>query len=473
MATSRQPNTQAAYPLDARVLALSSLAAFLGWIVASAVGGNEVARVACLTIAPWITAFVASPNLSRVVRVRRVILVLLFSEIAKLYRRGRGTRHSATRRPGTEAAGHGDAGGVCVQSSLSTTNNLASPASAHMAYGWLRHVTLTAAISVAPAAAVLTAHEVTGRNAASAAGPTIRVPDGGVVAHAGSHNAIPVTYQVTAADNAGNQLLAECHPRSGMRFALGKTPVNCSATDADGKRAEAHFAVIVVRGGHLQQPDHETPSQQSPSTTPARQPDHDTPAQHPTHTIPARPPTRTTPAQPPTHMTPAQPPTQTTPAQPPTDTTPVSAPNGPASDDPLSPIDLTGNWHLDYIVRNNSDVYTINLRKFDDLKCANLLHQSPCYGGRWYNLSAKNCEAPDFVAIATESKTGRTFSGAERDSQQNGPQEWAGKGNISARTIFTGNVRQVRPDDILTASFTLTRCDDQTPKDYCLVPPEC
>lgn len=460
MATTRQPSAQAGYPLDARVLALSSLAAFLGWIVASAVGGGEVAKVACLTIAPWITAFVASPNLGRGVRVRRVALVLLFSGIAKLYRRVRGARHSAARCPGPEAAGQGDVAGVPAQSSLSATNP-GSPASAHIAYGWLRHVTLTAAISVAPAAAVLTTHEVTRRDTASAAGPTIRVPNGGVVAHAGSHIAIPVTYQVTAADNAGNPLRPQCRPRSGMRFALGETPVTCSATDAGGKRAEAHFAVTVLRGGHPQRPNHKTPSQQPPGTTPVRQPTHKTPTQQPTHKTPTQPPNNTTPTQFPTDKAPAQ--------QPP-NTTPVPAPNAPASDESSSPINLTGNWHLDY---NVDDKYTISLRKFDDSKCAIWLQKSPCYGGRWYSLRAANCEAADFVATATESKTGRAFSGTEFDYPQNGPQDWTGTGDNSSRMSFTGNVRQDRPNDILTAAFTLTRCDDQTPKDYCLVPPGC
>jgi hypothetical protein len=257
LAATKQPSADAAYGLDSRVLALSSLASVLGWIVAAAFGGSEVAKVVCLTIAPWITAFVASSNLSGAVRVRRVALVLLFAGVVK---KVRGARRSAPRLPETELAGRGDAAGAPAQPNLGPTSNAVSPTTAHFTHAWLRHVTLTAAISMAPAAAaVVTTHEVSSHNSASAAGPTIHVPPG-VLARAGSHTTTHVTYHVTAADHAAKPLLPECRPPSGAPFALGNTSVTCSATDASGRRAEAHFTVTVLRGGHPQPPTNKRPT---------------------------------------------------------------------------------------------------------------------------------------------------------------------------------------------------------------------
>jgi hypothetical protein len=56
-----------------------------------------------------------------------------------------------------------------------------------------------------------------------------------------------VTFDVTATAGDGGDLPAWCQPRSGSRFPLGKTFVQCEATDARGSTATAEFTVTVKR----------------------------------------------------------------------------------------------------------------------------------------------------------------------------------------------------------------------------------
>jgi hypothetical protein len=59
--------------------------------------------------------------------------------------------------------------------------------------------------------------------------------------------AVRVRYAVTAVDIADGPRPVACLPPSGARFAIGRTPVTCTATDSSGNTATAHFAVTVKR----------------------------------------------------------------------------------------------------------------------------------------------------------------------------------------------------------------------------------
>jgi hypothetical protein len=54
-----------------------------------------------------------------------------------------------------------------------------------------------------------------------------------------------VTFEVTATAGDGGDLPVSCLPKSGSRFPLGKTIVQCGATDAGGSTATAEFPVTV------------------------------------------------------------------------------------------------------------------------------------------------------------------------------------------------------------------------------------
>jgi large repetitive protein len=67
-----------------------------------------------------------------------------------------------------------------------------------------------------------------------------------VSAEATGPSGATVTYQVTAVDARGNALTPNCSPASGALFALGSTPVTCSATDSLNVSASGSFTVAVV-----------------------------------------------------------------------------------------------------------------------------------------------------------------------------------------------------------------------------------
>lgn len=58
---------------------------------------------------------------------------------------------------------------------------------------------------------------------------------------------IRVTYNVTALDDVDRAVPTSCFPRSGSLFALGRTPVSCSASDTSGNISRATFTVTVTR----------------------------------------------------------------------------------------------------------------------------------------------------------------------------------------------------------------------------------
>jgi HYR domain len=58
---------------------------------------------------------------------------------------------------------------------------------------------------------------------------------------------IRVSFKVTAQDEVDGALPVACKPRSGSRFRLGKTRVQCSATDSSGNAARVRFMIRVKR----------------------------------------------------------------------------------------------------------------------------------------------------------------------------------------------------------------------------------
>jgi HYR domain len=54
-----------------------------------------------------------------------------------------------------------------------------------------------------------------------------------------------VRYNVSARDEVDGAVRASCRPKSGSRFRIGRTVVNCSATDGSGNMATARFRITV------------------------------------------------------------------------------------------------------------------------------------------------------------------------------------------------------------------------------------
>jgi hypothetical protein len=243
---------------DVRVLALASLAAVLGWTVGHAFGGGLVATVVCASVMPWITAFLTHPGPHRV---RRVAAVLVFSGLVAMCRKGVDAARAAVRRTAGKPPDHRvAAGGSPAHPGMVANLQSVSAPARRLTHAWLGHVTLTAAVSLVPAAALITAREVIRDPAAAAAGPTLRVPEEDVVAYAGHRSRTRVTYHVTAVDDRDNPLSPACRPRSGALFRLGRTAVTCSAIDASGRRAKESFLVTVLGGGTQRPSDHDKPA---------------------------------------------------------------------------------------------------------------------------------------------------------------------------------------------------------------------
>jgi hypothetical protein len=55
------------------------------------------------------------------------------------------------------------------------------------------------------------------------------------------------TFKVTATDDVDGAVPVSCRPASGSRFEIGKTRVNCSASDSSANTAKAAFAITVRR----------------------------------------------------------------------------------------------------------------------------------------------------------------------------------------------------------------------------------
>jgi hypothetical protein len=74
--------------------------------------------------------------------------------------------------------------------------------------------------------------------------PTLKLPPD-ITAESKNADGAEVSYTVTATDDRDPSPTITCTPASGSTFPLGTTPVNCSATDKAGNKAEGSFNVIV------------------------------------------------------------------------------------------------------------------------------------------------------------------------------------------------------------------------------------
>jgi hypothetical protein len=75
--------------------------------------------------------------------------------------------------------------------------------------------------------------------------PTLTLP-ADITAEATGPSGAAVTYSASATDTVDGAVTPSCSPASGGTFALGATPVNCSATDAHGNAVQGSFTVTVV-----------------------------------------------------------------------------------------------------------------------------------------------------------------------------------------------------------------------------------
>lgn len=78
--------------------------------------------------------------------------------------------------------------------------------------------------------------------------PRLRLPDR-IVATSPDSDGRRVTYAASAVDGDGTALMPVCSPPSGAVFVVGETPVGCTVTDGEGRRAAGGFVVTVRRGG--------------------------------------------------------------------------------------------------------------------------------------------------------------------------------------------------------------------------------
>src|SRR5262249_10496224 len=96
--------------------------------------------------------------------------------------------------------------------------------------------------------------------------------------------------------------------------------------------------------------------------------------------------------------------------------------------------------------------------RLEDSRCVSA---APCWGGRWFNVDTKSCQAPEFIVTASRSATGEIkLFGVEVDYAQYGPQYYDGTAPNDT-SPFTGPWTQRAPSDDnknkRTATFTLTR----------------
>jgi uncharacterized protein len=75
--------------------------------------------------------------------------------------------------------------------------------------------------------------------------PVLHLP-ADITAEASSPGGAIVGYAATASDARDTNVVVTCTPQSGSLFPLGKTSVNCSATNSRNKTAEGSFGVTVV-----------------------------------------------------------------------------------------------------------------------------------------------------------------------------------------------------------------------------------
>ncbi len=79
--------------------------------------------------------------------------------------------------------------------------------------------------------------------------PVLSGPPTNPVATASGPGGATVVFSVTATDDQDGEFPATCTPASGSVFAVGTTPVTCTATDANGNTAQINFSVTVNPAG--------------------------------------------------------------------------------------------------------------------------------------------------------------------------------------------------------------------------------
>jgi hypothetical protein len=93
--------------------------------------------------------------------------------------------------------------------------------------------------------------------------PSVSTP-GGVTVEATSAAGASATYSASASDAVSGSLTPTCAPASGSAFAIGSTPVTCTATDGAGNTGTGTFSVNVV---DTTPPALVVPSDQAATTT--------------------------------------------------------------------------------------------------------------------------------------------------------------------------------------------------------------
>ena len=79
---------------------------------------------------------------------------------------------------------------------------------------------------------------------ADTAGPALSIPSG-ITAEATSASGVTVTFSASAVDAVDGKVSAGCSPGSGSTFPLGKTTVNCGASDSSHNTTSGSFTVTV------------------------------------------------------------------------------------------------------------------------------------------------------------------------------------------------------------------------------------
>ncbi len=78
--------------------------------------------------------------------------------------------------------------------------------------------------------------------------PTLRGAVNKTVRAPKASKRVRVIYRVIASDAVDGSVPVSCQPRSGSRFKIGRTFVECSATDTSANAKMGRFSVIVKRG---------------------------------------------------------------------------------------------------------------------------------------------------------------------------------------------------------------------------------
>ncbi len=82
--------------------------------------------------------------------------------------------------------------------------------------------------------------------------PTITTPNDPVIAEATGPQGAIVSFDVSALDDVGGNIVPQCIPSSGSTFRMGETTVNCTSIDGADNLEEKSFEVIRCKTPYLQ-----------------------------------------------------------------------------------------------------------------------------------------------------------------------------------------------------------------------------